>query len=259
LPVRFKKPPVVEAWIEFRFALTQENSVWDKNAAESLVRSRFGDFTPESFFHYVRVEADAQTGKPNFGTVQEFFDQIRAFSTERDRCVQAGRDVLVFNQLNKGEWPGYPPLCEAAIDAAAKYMAFRDLTELVVVALHYRDVVSLPRSPGSGIKIEDWFRVHPRIAEDDFGPVSSFKLSVQLPTLCKGAIATLSIRSLPLAGEDDPEFRFSIDWHARSADRMKDLTVAKQWLDSAHEALESSFHKALTRECLALFEPSEGE
>ena len=257
----FKKPPVVEAWIEFRFALTQEKSIWDESAAVDLVKSHFEDFKPESFSKYVRIEVDAKTGKPNLTGVQELFDRVRAFTDGRDLCVQAGRDVLVLNQLNKGEWPGYEPMRDAAIKAAKKYMEFREFDEPVVVAvgLHYRDVVSLPRCPGSGIKLEEWFRIYPEVPEGDFGAMSGFKFSVHLPTMCEGANVVLTTQSLPIDPGNDSELRFAIDWHVSSADRIEGVDRARQWLDSVHKGLRSSFDKAFTPECLALFEPSKGE
>ncbi len=259
ISVEFRKPPVVEAWIAFRFALTQETIPWDERAAQALMERHFGDFKPDSLFMFTQIEVDAKTRKPNFTGAQEFFDRIRAFSTDRDRCVQARRDTLVFNQLNKGKWPGYEAMRDAAMEAARKYMEFRDLTELIAVELHYRDVVSLPRNSDQGVRIEDWFRVYPHLPENGFGTMSAFKFKVQLPTLCKGANATLSIQNLPLSGEDDSEFKFSVDWHVTSVDKMGDLEKAVQWLDSAHTALRSSFDTAFTPECLALFEPGEGD
>jgi len=259
LGVEFRKPPVVEAWIAFKFALTQETSAWDENAAKEFLESYFRDFKPESLFKFTQIEVDAKTGKPNFTGAQEFFDRIRAFSTDRDRCLQARRDTLVFNQLKKGKWPGYEVMRDAAVEAARKYMEFRDLTELIAVELHYRDVVSVPRNPGQGIRIEDWFRVYLHFPESGFGTVSAFGFRVQLPTLCEGANATLSIQSLPLTGEDDSQFGFSVDWHVTSVDKTSGLEKAMLWLDSAHVALRGSFDMAFTDQCLALFEPSEGD
>jgi uncharacterized protein (TIGR04255 family) len=259
LSVGFRKPPVVEAWIEFKFALTQERSAWDEDAAKRLVKNCFEDLTPESFSMYARIEMDGKIGRPNVADIQAVFDRIRAFSNERDRCIQAGRDVFVFNQLNTGKWPGYEAMRDGALEAVAKYMGFRELDELTAIALHYRDIVSVPKAQDSGIKLEDWFQVYPEVSGEAFGRMSAFTFSVQLPEMCTGATAVLRLGSLPLAGEGDSEFRFSIDWHVSSTDRVEDLEAAKQWLDSAHAAFRSSFDKAFTPKCLATFEPDTGE
>ncbi len=257
--VEFEKPPVVEAWIAFRFALTQESRVWDENAAKGFVERCFKDFSAESLFKFTQIEVDAKTGKPNLTGAQEFFDMIKAFSTDRERCVQARRDTLVFNQLNKGQWSGYPAMRDGAMEAARKYMEFRDLTELIGVVLHYRDVVAIPTSPGAGVRLEDWFRIHPEVPADDFGTVSAFSFSVHLPEMCKAATTAVKIRSLPPSSEGDSELKFSVDWHVTSIDRISDLTRAEQWLDSAHTALRSSFDMAFTPQCRRLFSPSRGD
>jgi uncharacterized protein (TIGR04255 family) len=257
-PVQFKKPPVVEAWIEFKFALTQEDSVWDEDKATTLVKTRFADYTPESFSKYAEIHVDARTGKAN---VQELFDRIRSFSAEKDRCIQARRNVFVFNQLNRAKWLGYGAMADAAIEAAAHYMEFRGFDELTNVSLHYRDIVAIPRpNAKEGLRLPDWFRIYPEVPQETLGTMSSFRFDVQVPELCKDADARLSIQSLPCVAQEETDFRFSLDWHVTSADNtIREIEAARGWLDSAHDTLRSSFEKAFTPACLQLFEPLEGD
>lgn len=261
LLVQFKKPPVVEAWIEFRFALTQEDSLWDEDRAKALIATCFPAYSPESFLKYAEISVDARTGKADFSNVQELFDRIRAFSADKDRCVQARRNVFVFNQLNRTKWSGYRAMADAATEAAGQYMQFRGFNELTHVSLHYRDVVSIPApNDGKGIRLTDWFRVYPEVPQETLGTVSAFRFDIQLPELCAESDGRLSIRSLPLAGQEETAFKFSIDWHVVSADnKVREIEAARGWLDSAHDALRSSFEKAFTLTCLELFEPVEGD
>lgn len=260
-PVEFKKPPVIEAWIEFKFALTDEASTWDEDKAKALVKTRFADFTPESFSRYTEICVDAKTGKADLSNVQELFDRIRAFSGDKDKCIQARRDGFVFNQLNKLKWSGYEVMADNAIEAVGQYMEFREFNELENVSLHYRDIVPIPKpDEGESIRLSDWFRIYPEIPQDTLGKVSAFRFDVQLPELCNDADARLSIQSLPPVEEGETDFKFSIDWHITSADnKVVDLKTARNWLDSAHIALRSSFEKAFTLACLQIFEPVEGD
>jgi uncharacterized protein (TIGR04255 family) len=89
--------------------------------------------------------------------------------------------------------------------------------------------------------------------------MSAFTFAVQLPSMCENAITVLSVQSLPPAGEGELKSKFSIDWQVNSANEIKDLEIAKQWLDRAHDVLDSSFEKALTSKCLELFEPNQGD
>jgi len=257
--VQFKRPPVVEAWIEFRFALTDEVSAWDEEAARRLMREHYRGFNPDSFWKYAQVEVKIKQGKPDFADTKEFFDRIRAFSQEGDECIQASRDVFVFNQLKKDTWRGYEHMRDAAIHAVEKYMIFRGLEELTNVALHYRDVIAVPHESHSGIRLKDWFRIYPEVPEDPFRRMSGFRFTVQLPELCQGARANLSIQSVPTETQDDALVKFSIDWHVSSADKVKDMIGAKEWLDPVHDSLRNSFGRAFTPQCLELFEPQDGE
>lgn len=256
----FEKPPVVEAWIEFRFALTQEDSRWDEDAARSLMKSRFAEFTSDKYLKGMHINVNVSPGQSDPTSTQTIsFERVQAFSPGGDLCIQAGRDVLVLNQLARETWGGYPRMRDAAVSAAQKYMSFRGLDELTGVSLHYRDVVAIPRTGDCGIELRDWFRVYPEVPEGSFGSMAGFTFAVRLPSMCENAIAVLSIQSVPSVVEDNMAFRFAIDWHISSVDKINGMDDASQWLDAVHEALGSSFKKAFTARCLALFNPKKGE
>ncbi len=222
------------------------------------MRDHYEAFPKATFLKSLQVNVELRDGKPASTTPNEFFDLVKAYSEEGSECIQVGRDVLVFNQLNrKSEWPGYEAMTDTAIKAANQYMGFRGFNELVNVSLHYRDIVSIPRpSDEEGIRLREWFRVYPEVPEDTLGTMSAFRFDVQLAELCQDADARLSIRSLPPVGQEKTDFRFWIDWHVTSTDnRIREIEAARNWLDAAHEALRSSFKKAFTPQCLELFGP----
>lgn len=258
--VGFEKPPVVEAWIEFRFALTQEDSRWDEDAARDLVKRCFEDFVPDRFLQTIDVDVNIAPGQSSPTATQRIsLERVMAHSPDENHYIQVGRDTLVFNQLAKGKWLGYPCMLEGAVSAAQKYVDFRGFDELTAVSLHYRDIVEIPKTTGSGIELRDWFRVYPEVPEDSFGPMAAFRFAVRLPAMCKDAVTVLSVQSVPLVGEANPAFRFALDWHVSSTDKISSLENARQWLDAAHRALGGSFKKAFTQKCLELFGLKEGE
>jgi len=256
--VEFARPPVVEAWIEFKFALTQEDSQWDEDAARSLMKLYSGEFVPDSFLKCVQIDVNIRPGQSDTTARREFFDRVRAFSERKDLCIQAGRDVFVFNQIKKEGWGKYERLRDAALASVEKYMKFRDLHDLIAVSLHYRDIVVIPAGRDSRIRLNDWFRVYPEVPEDPFGTVSAFKFDLQFPNMCKDGNALLTVRSLPVVGQEDAGFKFSVDWHVVSTGKMGGLMGCNEWLDSAHGALDNSFEGTFTRQCLELFEPIKG-
>lgn len=226
------------------------------------MRDHYGAFPRATFLKSIQVNVELKNGKPAPTSSKEFFDLVKAYSEGGNECIQVGRDVLVFNQLNGGsEWPGYEVMAGAAASAAGEYMEFRQFTELTNVSLHYRDIVPIPRpNDREGIRLPDWFQIYPKVPEDLGTVMSAFRFDVQLTELCKDASARLSIRSLPPIGQHETDFKFWIDWHVTSTDsRIKAIETARGWLDAAHEALRSSFKKAFTPRCLELFGPVEGD
>lgn len=250
-----KKPPVVEAWIEFKFDLSDESATWDKKTAEYFIDECFKGFKPDHFFGFAEIRVDAKTGRPDFVSAEPVFDRIRAFTEDKAHCVQAGRNVLVFNQLKKDDWPGFEPMREGAFEAVRKYMKFRGLGRLTSVVLHYRNIVSIPKKKQAGIRLNDFFTIHPEVPEDLYQSMSGFRFTVHLPEACERANTILSIQNLPATGNSPDSFSFVMDWHVTSTGTVESLDSAESWLEQAHSKLKSMFESAFTKQGLALFGP----
>jgi len=253
--VEFKKPPIVEAWIEFKVGLADESLGWDESTAKEFINKHFADFTEQEVFGLAEVKIDSKTGKVS--PTRMLFERIRAFTKDRDRCVQAGRNLLVFNQIRQGEgeWPGYQRLQDGASDALQKYFSFRSLSTLVSASLHYRDIVAIPKREDDKIRLEDYFTVYPHLPNGSFGGMSGFRVIMQLPETCKGGHMTLSVQSLPAFGPSEDKGRFAMDWHVCSNQGIHDIDSALTWLAQAHSDLSSAFESAFTQKGLYLFEP----
>ena len=253
--MKFKKPPVVEAWIEFKVDLADESKGWDENAAKEFINKHFADFKQQEFFGLVEVKIDPKTRE--LSQTGMLFERIRAFTKDRDRCIQAGRNLLAFNQIRQGdgEWPGYEQLQDGAFDALQKYLDFRGLSTLVGVSLHYRDIVAIPKGEDGTIKLEDYFAVYPCLPDGLFGAMSRFRIVIQLQEACKGGNVTLSIQSLPGFVPSEDKGRFAMDWHVSSNQETRDMDSAREWLAEAHSHLMSVFECAFTSQGLNIFEP----
>ena len=247
----FKTPPVVEAWIKFKFELSEESIPWDENAAEYFIKEYFKDFKPESFSRFAQVRVDAKTKSLTLAP-DSIFDKIRAFTRQKDYCIQAGRDILVFNQIKKEKWPKFDNMRDKALEAVQHYMNFRGLTKLMSVELHYRDIISIPKGKGDLVDLKDYFMVGPEIPEESFGNVSGFNLAVQLPNIYEKGNTILRIQSLPHM-DSGAKYNFAWDWHVSSTEKVDDLEAAEKWLNEAHKDLRSSFESAFTEKCLDLF------
>jgi len=253
--VKFKKPPIVEAWIEFKVSLTDESVAWGESTAKEFMNKHFADFKQQEFFVLTGVKIDPKTG--NVLETRRSFERVRAFTKDRDRCVQAGRNLLVFNQIRQGEkeWPGYERLRDGAFDALQKYLDFRSLNTLVGVSLHYLDIVAIPKGNDGKIKLEDYFAVYPHLPDGSFGVMSGFQVVMQLPKACKSGNMTLSIQSLPAFGPSEDKGRFAMYWHVCSNQETYDMDSALKWLGEAHSDIGCAFERAFTQKGLYLFEP----
>lgn len=262
--MEFNKPPILEAWIEFYLDLTDETITWDKDFAESFIDREYGTEFPKRNFNLLASggKVHVEKGIPHLINANIEFDRIRAKTENEDYCIQAGRDILVFNQIKKDDigWPKYENLRLKAMDVLRRFVAFRGLKGITGVALHYRDLIVIPpEEPEGGLCLEKYFRISPRIPDDVFGSLSSFNVSFELPDICEDGIANLSLQTTRSRKEHkDNSFMFMMDWHFKSTCFFENIDQIVLWLNNAHQSLHTRFHNSFTQEGLNLFEP-EGE
>ena len=128
--LNFQKPPVVEAWIEFDFDLSEENIPWTEENAVKFIKENFADYTPKQSEFFARIQVDSR-GLPDFSKTDKSFNRIKAFSKDGQYCIQAGRNILIFNQINKGEWPGYDNMRNEAFKVLTSYSDYRSFEKLL--------------------------------------------------------------------------------------------------------------------------------
>ncbi len=164
--IEFKNPPVIESWIEFYIDLTEESIPWNEDAAKDLIKKYFPDFKSMDFFGLAQVTIDPKTR--NISPTNLSFERVKAFTETKDKCIQAARNMLVFNHIKKDNWPDFKERRDQAFDALEKYLTFRQINKLRSVALHYRDIVQIPREGKDTIRLEDYFTISPKVPEEKF-------------------------------------------------------------------------------------------
>ena len=140
--LNFENPPVIEAWIEFDFDLSEENIPWNEEIAINFIKEHFPDFKPKRSEFFARILVNSK-GVPDFSRTDKSFNKIKAFSNDEQYCIQAGRNVLIFNQINKGVWPGYDNMRNEAFKVLSSYSDYRSFEKLLSASLHYRDVIEI--------------------------------------------------------------------------------------------------------------------
>jgi uncharacterized protein (TIGR04255 family) len=248
----FKNPPVIESWMEFEVDLTEESILWDEDTAKELMRKCFSEFPKMDFLGLAQVSVNQKTREVSQTGVS--FERVKAFTESQDKCVQAGRNIFVFNHIKKETWPRFEERRGQVFDSLNKYMAFRQISKLRTVALHYKDMVKIPKDGKSEIKLEDYFTVCPRVPEETFGELSNFSFSLELPNFCEPAIIVLTIQSIPPQNSSDTHYQFAMDWHLVPKQKVTDVESSKEWLGNAHDGIYRAFIAAFTKKGLSLFD-----
>ncbi len=251
LSPNLKKPPVVEAWIEFYFDLSKEEIPWTEADATTCIKENFPDYIPRDCEYFAKVQVDSH-GRSEFSKIDKYFNRIRAFTKDGQYCIQAGRNVLIFNQINKGDWPGYEIMQNKAFEVLDKYSNYRHFEKLLNTCLHYRDVINIPRE-SEEIELKDYFKIYPHL-EKSFGDFCDLKLELVLPQSCKEGITFFTFFGLPNVGGSKGNFKFQIDWHINpSDDSIKSFETVKKWLSIVHLDLRERFKEMFTNKTMELF------
>jgi len=246
----FKKPPVVEAWIEFYFDLSEENIPWTEEYAVNFIKENYPDYTPKNSEYFARISVNSK-GEPDFSKTDKSFNRIKAFSKNGEYCIQAGRNVLIFNQINKGDWLGYDNMRDKAFEVLEKYLNYRRIEKLLNTCLHYRDVINIPSENGK-INLEDYFKIYPSVS-NSFGDIWRTRLELILPQSCKKGVTLFSL--LQVLDKDAISFKFYMDWHVTPYEGFvaTNTNEAKLWLDDIHLDLRKRFDESFTDKAKELF------
>ncbi len=255
------KAPVIEAWIEFRFAASEESRPWSNSTAKAFLSQSYKHrFQLESYV----IRGDLTTDPSGEGpTFSPSFQWARACTASGDRYIQVGRDILIYNVLRKSrKWPQYKVLKAEAMEAYAKYIGFTHPHEIRTISLHYRDSVPIPCEENGHIDLERYLLVHPKVPAESFGGITDFLIGITLKDASEIGTMKLTVRPEPSSGKDEQsparEGRLRMDWHISSrSPSTTDAGEVIEWLDQAHDDLQRVFHESFTTEGWSLFEPTE--
>ena len=262
--MKLGNPPVVEAWVEFRFAVSEEMPPWDEALAESFLNRAFeGRYRLDGYRAATEVVLESTGGRPSLKDAKLIWDRIRAIRTDtEDRYLQVGRGVLICNLIRKQQsWPDFPELRDEALEACLKYCQFFKPKKLLAVAINYRDVVTIPWGGEGQVEIKDYITLYPEVPTSTFGRVGDFRMSCSLETAAKNGLLTLSMRSerQPVRADQDglpTGLRIRMDWNVPSTEpESMDTEVIRGWMMEAHGDLDRVFRSAFTEAGWNLFAP----
>lgn len=234
MPLRYEKPPLVEALCEFRFE-SPSAQPWD-GAVPGLMYATLGARYPER-----RESVTLDLAQP--GGIPRARAQF--FSTDKTRLVQFGPDMLVVNALKPHL--GWAGLRDEACRVLAEYREVARPARLSTVIVRYINRVDV--SSKTDFILEDYFTILPSVPEGMSAPLSAF--SIQVEARYERPEAALRFNLRTLNGTED-QLSFLVDYEHASLDlSAPDFEAVPGWLDAAHTRIELAFYGSFTPTCHA--------
>ncbi len=256
-PVKLGKPPVIEAWIEYHSLLNEEVPQWEVHDAKKFVDANYPDLRDQMVGKQARLIYDMQSNEE--GRVSTLFERLRGTTSEGDRVIQVGRQILVLNVLKKEGrgWPTFESWRDESLQLLSRYVEFVQRERIIGIrpAIHYRDLVSLPTVDGK-LVIEDYLHIYPKVP-GAFGEIAHFGIELFLTGLSSMGLTRLSIVPMP-APDRQGLADFRLDWHIEinSSQSLKpEQNTVRDWLDKAQNDVVVAFEKIFTPKAWAMFEP----
>jgi uncharacterized protein (TIGR04255 family) len=151
--MRLGKPPIIQAWIEFKFDHAPDRPEWGWQAAAAFFDQFQGEY-PErevAVQHQLKIEKVERNQKPRVVDEQVQLAGIRVFRADRGRYLQLSQDSLACNFLRTDArgYEGFDALRQEALAKWRAYMGFFRPTRLLQFAVQYVDLVRIPFQDGN--------------------------------------------------------------------------------------------------------------
>ena len=257
--MKLGKPPIIQAWVEFRFDHGADRPEWGWPTANAFFDLFQQEYTEREIAvqHRLQIAKVEKNQKPLVVDERVHLEGMRGYRADRSRYLQLSQDTLACNFLRtdaKG-YEGFNALQAEALTKLRAYCEFFRPTRLVQFAVQYVDLVRIPFQNGR-IELKDYFTLGQDLPEAAFGPTLNFL--VQYTTRPPDSKDVLEVRLWnELPDPQGPTGQFRIDWRLMGFEELSfDANVLGPRLDQAHDRLLDCFKKSFTPQAWATFEPA---
>jgi uncharacterized protein (TIGR04255 family) len=252
---RFKKPPIVEAWITFDFDPKPDKVAWDMARAQEFTHQQKEKFPKVEV--RIRQEYKIEESKGSLPRVvsQERVPQvIRMRDEESKRVLQIADDRLAYNVLEGGPaYPGFETLLNESLGYLDTYRGFFEPAGIRQATIHYIDIIVIPAPT---IEIDHYFNVARDLPEDPFGLVAGFTTAFVTKCPLDGEPFQISLAMIPPAEPRTIRFRMEWDKRCGKVDFSSKDTI-RTGLYESHEFMVDCFERSITPTTRVLFEPQD--
>jgi uncharacterized protein (TIGR04255 family) len=257
--MKLGKPPIIQAWIEFRFDHAADRPVWGWPAASAFF-DQFQEDYPErevAVQHQLQVVKVESNQQPRVVDERVDLAGMRAFRADRGRYLQLTQEALACN-LVRTDAKGYEGFDALKREALAKLRAYIDFfrpTRLLQLAVQYVDLVRIPFQQGR-IHLKDYFTLGYDLPEAVFGPTLSFLVQYASQPPDSRDILEVRLWNEP-PDPQGPTGQFRMDWRLMAFEELSFAEdVLGPRLDQAHDRLLDCFKKSFTPLAWMIFEPA---
>lgn len=246
--ITFEKPPLVEAFCEFRFA---GGEPWDWTVPGRFYGSIELDYPQRSEQQFVKVQMTPTANGLTPG-VQGGVDRLQFRSAQGHRVVQVGPDLLSIHQLTPySNWIDFKAEVERVLNF---YWSAAKSEHIIALSLRY--INHVPLSSGK-IYFEDFFAIMPNLPGDKEEHWLSWaqKVDVLLPehhailSVQSGTVFEDNVRPPQFAEVGaQPEIKVAVllDFtFSHDGEQPLQPSDISNWLDTAHDNIELRFSESL--------------
>jgi uncharacterized protein (TIGR04255 family) len=242
----YQKPPLIEALCEFQFA--DADSEWDWTIPGLVYQQIKEQFPIKRHAPTVEFEVQAEPDQVS-QRLKGGLGRMQFLRTDKTALVQVGPQLLAVNQLRPyPHWSRFKPLI---LDTLEIYRQVARPAGFKRIGLRYVNQIQLPSDE---VELSTYFNFGPRlpapIASD---PIRSLLLRVDLGQASHRGHLILTLASAPREDQGDPTLILDLDFATTSAANVT-LDGIDDWIEQAHDRIETAFEASITDRLRARFE-----
>jgi uncharacterized protein (TIGR04255 family) len=240
---KLAKPPLIESVCELR---VDPNLPWDLTIPGRLFEKLKSVFPEKRQTLGLELKLGPQgiAEEPDYRQI----DNLQFLSQDGKNVVQIREHLLSVSRLAPYEaWEKYKP---SVLDVFEQFGTIAGDATIARAGLKYVNRIVIPRAD---FKLEEYFDIYPYLGPklpQSHGP---FLVGVIFPF--DGVVDSLraEITSANPEGPDQYNILFSLDYFTTTSQRVTFHKVG-EWLETAHDRIEDTFHATLTEAAMKLFE-----
>ncbi|MFO0938327.1 MAG: TIGR04255 family protein [Gemmataceae bacterium] len=255
--MKLGKPPIIQAWVEFRFDHGDDRREWNFKEASSYLDLYQEVYTEREVVvqHQFQVEKVKKNQKPQIVDEKVNLQAVRAANSEGSRFLQLSHDGVACNFLRTEK--GYEGFTALKTEALDKFRAYIDIfrpTRVLEFALQYVDLIVIPFDGDKNLELDEYFTLGINLPDVMFGSILNFV--VQYATQPPDTVDKMEVRLQDVRDPIGLNARFRMDWRLSSASglSLSEAEISTR-LDQAHVRLQECFKKSFTVKTWNMFEP----